>query len=279
MVLGVDLGGTQIRAGVYKEGNIVERNQCLLVDKENFESTISQLKSVLNPLIKPNTKGIGIGVPSVVDVDKGVVYNVVNIASWKEVHLKAILQEEYGIPVHVNNDANCFTYGVYSQQKFINVKNLIGVTLGTGIGTGLVINGQPYFGRNCGAGELGMLPYNGKSYESYGSSQFFEFEYNTSAKELYQLALQGNNEAIASWHTYGYHLAQYVKVVLAAYDPDVIVFGGSITKAFNFFSSSLSDSLKDFEFPASIEHTHFLQNKNEHVALVGAAELLKNYSL
>ncbi len=278
MVLGVDLGGTQVRAGLYYGGIITNKKQVYLTDKENFESTISQIKALLAPLINSSTKGIGIGVPSVVDVDAGIVYNVVNIPSWKEVRLKSILEKEYQIPVYVNNDANCFAYGVHCQKEFKKTKNLIGVTLGTGIGIGLILEGKPFFGNNCGAGELGMLPYKDKTYEMYGSSQFFDFQYDSTAKQFHKLAIAENKKALESWVSYGYHLGQFIKVVLAAYDPNAIVFGGSIAKAYQFFNTSLINSLHDFEFPQSVKHVKFFQNKMDDIALIGAAELLKKFS-
>ena len=81
--------------------------------KEAEEVVINQLKRQIAQLMSPEVNSIGIGVPSVVDSVQGIVYNVANIPSWKEVHLKELLEQEFGIPVAVNNDANCFALGVW----------------------------------------------------------------------------------------------------------------------------------------------------------------------
>lgn len=80
---------------------------------------------------------IGIGVPSVVDREKGIVYNVVNIPHWEEVHLKEILEACFSVPVYVDNDANCFALGerIFGEGK--TVDNFVGLTLGTGLGVEL----------------------------------------------------------------------------------------------------------------------------------------------
>ena len=81
--------------------------------KESEEVVLSQLKRQIAQLMRLEVTGIGVGVPSVVDYKQGIVYNVANIPAWKEVHLKDILETEFGVPVAVNNDANCFALGAW----------------------------------------------------------------------------------------------------------------------------------------------------------------------
>ena len=90
-------------------------------------------------MMNEQVDGIGIGVPSIVDPEKGIVYNVANISSWKEIHLKEILENEFKVAVAINNDSNCFTLGesLYGEGK--SYTNMVGVTIGTGIGAGVVI--------------------------------------------------------------------------------------------------------------------------------------------
>src|ERR1051325_8672657 len=133
--IGVDLGGTNIRAGAIHGKTIVKINSVPLREKENFESTINQLKAIIRSVLDDGVRGIGLGVPSIVDLEKGIVYDVVNIPSWKEVHLRDILEKEFSVPVFINNDSNRFTLGEkyfgFGQQH----KNFVGITLGTGIGS------------------------------------------------------------------------------------------------------------------------------------------------
>ena len=91
MKIGVDLGGTNIRVGLIDELKIVKQNKVLLQNKHNLDSTLEQLISLIHSVFNDTVTGIGIGVPSVVDIEQGIVYDVVNIPSWKEVHLREIL--------------------------------------------------------------------------------------------------------------------------------------------------------------------------------------------
>jgi hypothetical protein len=113
MVIGVDLGGINMRAALIRDDKILEMKSALLFDKDSLGSTLSQLTNVIAHLMGPEVQGIGIGVPSVVDINMGIVFNVANIPSWEKVELKSILEKEFRIPVFVNNDVNCFVLGEY----------------------------------------------------------------------------------------------------------------------------------------------------------------------
>ncbi len=275
MIIGVDLGATQIRAGVCQSGSIITKKQAILKNKDVLSKTLSQILNVISPLVAPNIKGIGIGVPSVVDIKTGTVYNSANILSWKKVELKKILEAEFNLPVHVNNDANCYTYGAYKLSLAKKNKNIVGITLGTGLGVGLVLNEKPYYGNNCGAGELGLLPYLDKDYEAYCSSSFFENNYNISGQLAHDRTNLGSKEYLPAWEKFGAHLGNFIKVVVLAYDPEVIAIGGSIAKAYKLFEKSMKKSLQDFAFPQSIKKLKIKKIDNDEVALIGAAELLK----
>ena len=90
MIIGVDLGGTNIRAGIIVDGKVIKSASRTLNNKESLESTIEQLESIIESLMSDKIRGIGLGVPSIVDIEKGIVYDVVNIPSWKNVELKKI---------------------------------------------------------------------------------------------------------------------------------------------------------------------------------------------
>ena len=130
----------------------------------------------LTEVFDSSVVGIGCGVPSVVDVAEGIVFEVQNIPSWKEIHLKAALEDRFGVPAAVNNDANAFAVGEHVFGKGLDFRNLVGMTLGTGLGTGVIIEGRLYSGANCGAGEIGMMAHKGLTLEDYCSGQFFSRE-------------------------------------------------------------------------------------------------------
>ena len=118
------------------------------------------------------SSGIGFCVPSMVDVDTGVVYSVANIPSWREVPLKDELERRYGVRSFINNDANAFAVGELHFGKGRGYRNLVGIVIGTGLGAGVVINGRLYSGANCGAGEIGNIAYRGSTLESWCSGTF-----------------------------------------------------------------------------------------------------------
>jgi glucokinase len=274
MYIGVDLGGTNLRAGLIEKGVIISVEQALLTNKDSVQSTISQLVSIITPLVKHGVTGIGVGVPSVVDIENGIVFNVVNIPSWKRVELKKILETEFKLPVFINNDVNCFALGEYKYGQAKAFSSFVALALGTGLGAGIIINKELYCGNNCGAGEIGCLPYLDKNFEFYSSSAFFESMFQTTAFEAHRDALQGDLNALKIWSEYGFHLGNVIKAVLYTYDPEAIVLGGSISKAFDFFVESVNHSISDFLYPETIKKLRIIRSQTENIALLGASALV-----
>ncbi|MBL7870944.1 MAG: ROK family protein [Cyclobacteriaceae bacterium] len=275
MTIGVDLGGTNIRAGIREGDLIIKREQILLKDKDSLDSTLHQLIHLINPLVTGEVTGIGIAVPSIVDSVNGIVYDVVNIPSWKRVALKDILQKEFDLPVSIENDANCFALGELMHGKAKGFRHVVGITLGTGVGSGVIINGKIYSGNNGGAGEIGYLNYLDKDFEFYGGSFFFDEMHNTSAFDLSVKAKSGNAEAIRIWNEYGGHIGNLIKSVVYAFDPEAIVFGGSISNAFSLFESAMRKTISDhFHFPGSMSKLKIMQSENPNITLLGASSLV-----
>jgi len=274
MTIGVDIGGTNIRAGVVSEGTIISQNQLTLKNKDSMDAVLAQLVEVISPLTSYACSGIGIGVPSVVDVEQGIVYDVVNIPSWKRVELKKIVQEHFHTPVAINNDVNCFVLGEYHYGVAKGVGSLVGITIGTGMGSGMIFNHQLYTGHNCGAGEIGLLPYLDKTLEEYVGSQFFVERAGRNAEMLWKEAVEGNLEAVALWKEFGTHVGKAIKIVLYAYDPEAIVLGGSISKAYSFFEQSMHEALTDFAYPNTLKQVQLLVSQQSNIALLGAASLV-----
>ena len=112
--LGIDIGGTNLSLGLVEDGKIVHGIHTPSFRPDmTLDETIDYLSDQIEKVFRPGTEKIGIGVPSVVDVKKGIVYDTQNIPSWVEVPLKERLEKRFGVPVDVNNDANCFAMGVY----------------------------------------------------------------------------------------------------------------------------------------------------------------------
>jgi len=274
MTIGVDLGGTNIRCGLVENDRVANKlsEPCRSDRPEN--EVLEQMEGLISQLLKPQVKGIGIGVPSVVDMKKGIVYNVANIPSWKEVHLKDILEEKFKLPVFVNNDSNCFALGEHTCGLGKPFRNMLGVTLGTGVGAGVIINNELYSGSNTGAGEIGCLPYLEHTYEYYCGSNFFVNFHGITGKEAAQSAINGDVRALKIWEEFGVHMGMLVQAILYVYDPDAIIFGGGIACAYPFFSAKMYEAMAGFDYPETLKKIQILISNQEDISLLGAASLV-----
>lgn len=274
MIIGIDLGGTNIRGAIEDNGEIRNFRKEPFNTKHSLDETLTQLKEFIRPLVSEGIKGIGIGVPSVVDVENGVVFNVTNIPAWKRVPLKDILEKEFSLPVRVNNDVNCFVLGEHRFGLLRGMRNVVGVSIGTGLGSGIIINDRLFEGVNCGAGELGLLPYRDHNIEYYASGNLFKVRFNTTAAEANNRAAEGDTTALEQWKEFGMHVGEALKCVAYAYDPEAVVLGGSLSKAYRFFNDAMRHSLLNFEFPESIKRLKIFQSTNDNITVMGAAALV-----
>ena len=272
-VLGIDIGGTNIRAGLV-ENNVVVRIESLKIKKAGSETEImDDLNFLIGKFMSEKIDGIGIGVPSLVDSEKGIVYDATNIPAWKEVHLKAQIEAKNGIPVYVNNDANCFVMG---EKYFGGVKaynNIVGLIIGTGLGSGLVLNNHLYVGENCGAGEFGMIPFRDHDFEYYCSGQFFDNVYELTGEEVKQRAEGGDPGALEIFAQFGSNLGEAIKVIMLAVDPEIFILGGSVSKSYGFFKDAMWKSIRKFLYVHSSDKIKVEVSETNHIALLGAAAL------
>lgn len=275
-LIGVDLGGTKLHVARTQSHQILAQSR---QDYDAYADADTVLQTLLHAIelqLTPDVEGIGIGVPSIVNPDLGIVYETANIPSWREVHLKEKLEEHFGIPVRINNDVNCFALGEYHYGDWQGCRNLVGMSLGTGLGVGLILNGQLYTGHACGAGELGELPYADGVLENYCSGQFFKRLHGQDGTDTYTRASQGNSDALALFAEFGTHLAQALWAVLLAYNPEVVVIGGSVAKAFPFFSRTLKQAMQEFPYQTLWHTTHIGVSKNPCAAVLGATALFND---
>lgn len=273
MKIGIDLGGTNVRVGVVHNGEIIRKLSEPCKADQSEKEVLDHIIAMIRQVKTDEVESIGIGVPSVVDVEQGIVYNVTNIPSWEKVPLKSILEKEFNIPVSVNNDCNCFALGEYKFGQGTLYKDIVCVALGTGVGAGIIINGKLYNGQNTGAGEIGCLPYLEHDYEYYCGSAFFSKENNLTGKEAFQMGHENSKMALDIWKQMGFHLGNLMKAILFTYDPQIIILGGSISNAYDFFYPSMIENMQDFPYPEIVERVHIAVSKKEDVALLGASEL------
>jgi len=273
LVVGVDMGGTKIGAGLVSGSQVIRRSVKAIDNTQSKEQILSELMGVIDELIQDDVCGIGVGVPSLVDVVTGTVRCVQNIPSWDEVPLADLLWERYQLPAYVNNDANCFAAGekYFGQGKPFS--NFVGITLGTGLGGGVVVDNHLYSGNNCCAGEIGSIPYLDSIFEDYCSGKFFRDKVGSEGKAVSEAAARGDATALEAMKAYGEHLAKLVQTLLFTYDPEAIILGGSIRKDFEFFSPALLEGLKSFPYQHCIERLTIRVSDLADSPVLGAAAL------
>lgn len=272
-IVGVDLGGTQVRVGKVRGGALERSAASPISNHEEADVVSGELYRAIDGVFDAEVTGIGCGVPSVVDVDRGVVYNVENIPSWIEVPLKDELERRYGVPAYVNNDANAFAVGELYFGAGRGRRNLVGLTIGTGLGAGVVVDGRLYSGANCGAGEIGAIPYREHTIEHYCSGAFFQREAGRRGEDVHRLAAQGDARALALFEEFGWDLGHALLVILYAYDPELIVLGGSISRAMPLFERKMRERLKGYSWPHALERLEIAGSVVENGAVLGAAAL------
>ncbi len=272
-VVGVSLSGKTLVAGKVTDGKIEKSISRKINNKESEEAILTEVFNVINEVKDEEVAGIGIGVPSLVDVEKGIVYNVVNIPSWREVHIKEILESHFDLKVYVNNDANCFAIGENYFGKTKGIENSVGLILGAGVGAGIIFKGHLYSGTNCGAGEFGEIPYKEKNYEFYLNDAYFEYKYGVTAPTFLTRANKKDKIAKAIFEQYGSDLGNLIKTILFSVDPEMIVIGGSLSKAFPYFEKSMWDKINTFPYKHALTKLKIVASEQEDIAVLGAAAL------
>lgn len=272
-IIGIDLGGTNIRAAIVQQGRV----DSLLSKKTNntgsVEEVLQDLFNLIDKLMDDSIIAIGIGVPSVVDLVEGIVYDVQYIPAWKEVALKKIMEERYARPVFVNNDANCFALGEYYFGKGKESVSMIGLTIGTGLGSGIILNQKLYAGKHCGAGEFGMVDYLDRFVEYYASGQFFENVYGINGQGVFEGAKAGEANALKMYEEFGRHLGNAIKLVLYTYDVPFIVLGGSVRHAYPFFQKTMWERIQTFAYRNTLKNIRIELSALENSGILGAAAL------
>jgi len=274
-ILGIDIGATKIHIGVVEEGEIVNQLKFPTSAQGSESQVIEELIEGITTFIDTDVIGIGIGVPGLIDPDKGIVHDVQNIPSWKRVHLKDILEAHFKIPVVVTNDANTFALGEKIYGKAKEFKNLVGITLGTGLGAGIIINNQLHAGAYSCAGELGGVSYLDATVEDYCSGKFFQNKFGMGGKELLTLAERGDSKALDILEQFGVHLGNAIKQVMFILSPQAIFLGGSVSNCFPYFEESMRKTVDTFPYKLVKEQLIIETSSLPNATIYGAAALIQ----
>jgi glucokinase len=266
-IIGVDLGGTNLKIALLDANYKIRDKKILNTSSFNKkESLISAIIASIDLILKDNRVkkseilGVGLGLPGPVDNKKGIVHFFPNIPGWRKVSLKGILEKNLGLPVYIDNDAKLMCLAESRVGSARGFKNALCLTLGTGIGSGLIINSEIYRGRDNASGEFGHVPLNEKGprcncggiacLEAYiGNKRVLKqvrklFRRNISLEELSALAKKGNKKAKQVWIDVGRRLGIALAGVVNLLNLDAIVIGGGVANAGSILFSSVREAIK-----------------------------------
>jgi len=272
--MGIDIGATKTHIGIIKDAQVIDEIRYPTRAQASKKAIIEELIAHMNTFANHGFQSVGIGVPGLVDDKTGVVYDLTNIPSWQEVPLKDVLQEHFKIPVRVTNDANMFALGEKVCGDGKRYENLVGITLGSGFGAGLVINGKLYSGTLSSAGEMADIPYFDSTIEGYCSGKFFREHHGQEGIEISKKAAQGDPEALQIFHEFGSHVGSAVRLLMNILSPEAIFFGGSISKSFSLFEQGIWDKLDAYPFKRVKDKLHIAASQTPNISILGAAALI-----
>uniref|UniRef100_UPI00404878DC ROK family protein n=1 Tax=Algoriphagus sp. TaxID=1872435 RepID=UPI00404878DC len=273
-ILGLDIGGTSIKAGLLLGGQLQAIRSIPTPALESQELILETLAAFIESYLPQSFSGIGIGIPGLVDAQMGIVLGLANIPSFQHVELRDFLVNRFGKPVWINNDANCFALGVHQFGIGQGFQNLVGITLGTGVGAGIIIHGKLYSGVNSAAGEWCGTPYLDRTFEDYCSGKFFNRVYQSKPKALAKLAQEGDPIALQAFDEFGRHVGELLKVILFSFAPEAIVLGGSIRKTYPLFEKSMRATLQTFPYTSVLAKLQVLVSDLDETAIHGAVALV-----
>ena len=253
-IIAIDLGGTNLKCALLDSNlKIKAKSSFSTKSFDNQHKLIQGITDsvdsfILNQRLKRSSiLGVGIGVPGPVDTLKGIVHFLPNIPGWKEVKLKKILEEKTKLPVFIDNDAKLMTLAEHEAGAAKKYKNVLCLTLGTGVGGGLIINNLLYRGPDNAAGEAGHFPLNEKGplcgcgargcLETYvGNNKIIKdarklFGSKITLERVSALARQNNPKAINFWSQTGKKLGLVLSGIINLLNLDLIVVGGGISCA------------------------------------------------
>jgi glucokinase len=310
--IGVDLGGTNLRAAVVDTdtGQICRQRKCPTLAAEGQEAVIQRIVQLIRKLTQLSgvpacaIKGVGIGVPGTPDMDTGVIQLLPNLpGQWANVPLQSIVQEQVQLPVALINDVRAMTLGEWTFGAGRGAATVVCLGIGTGIGGGVVVNGQFHLGIGGTAGEFGHqvveidgLPCGcgGKGcLELYASGpamaamgvkevmhghttrigELVNHDLNRiDAEIIVQAAKEGDQIAKGILQRVGMYLGIAVGNILGVISPQRVIFGGGVSRAGDLLLKPIMQTVNERVYVIPVEKVQFvLAELGIHGGLVGAA--------
>lgn len=299
--IGIDFGGTSVKLGVCKGGELLCTDDPIPTGSfSGPPALIGEMARRVAKLRKrhPAIAAIGVGVPGLVDFDHGFVHELTNVPGWKHIPLKAILSEKTGLPTVVENDANAMCYAEFRYGAARGLKNVVALTMGTGIGGGLVLGGRLYRGSGFVAGEIGQMSidYDGRAghygnlgaLEKYtGNNQIAEHAVqryaeagihkgidDCSPKQIARAADAGDDIARQIWSEVADWLGTALSSIAWLLNPDAFVIGGGVAQAGDLIFDPLKRKVQSMLSTVVWERLQILPAKfSNEAGIIGNAAL------
>lgn len=307
--LGIDIGGTNIRLGVVDDkGKILLRKRLPTLKEQGKEVVIVRLLKAINSIIgdsKYTIRGIGIGCPGPLDSKRGIVLSPPNLPDWKDLHLREIVKRRFNLPVYLENDANCAGLGESWQGAGKGASSMVLFTLGTGIGSALILNKKLWKGKDGFASELGHVSINPKGpkckcgnrgcLELYASATavvrrikqalkkgmkskvFKPTKENITAAKIYQAAKMGDELSKRILDETGFYLGVAIANIVNALNPEIVVLSGGMTKAGRLLFDKIKGTVKSRALKEAVGGLKIVLGKlGEDAGIIGASWRVKN---
>ena len=304
-VFGVDIGGTTVKLGFFKsEGTLVDKWEIPTRKDEGGKFILPDVAASLEAKLqeqgvsKDDVAGVGIGVPGPVR-DDGTVLRCVNLG-WGVFNVEEEFEKLFGLPAKVGNDANMASLGEMWQGGGKGFKSIVMVTLGTGVGGGIIVNGKMLSGNNGAGGEIGHICVNVEETEVCGCGKKGCLEQYTSAtgitrmaeralnntdrasklrsvqyistKEIFDAAKEGDDLALELVEDHGKTLGKALATVACVCDPEAFVIGGGVSKAGEILVNTTKKYYQQFVFHACRDTKFVLATLGNDAGIYGCAE-------
>lgn len=301
LAIGLDFGGTSIKIGVCRGPEVVERSQPIpTVGHESVEALVDVMVSEIDRLraVHPGIRAIGAGVPGFVNHATGFIHHLTNVPGWQEIPFRDILQARVGLPVSVENDANAMAYAEWMHGAARGMEHAVCLTLGTGVGGGLILNGGLFRGTAYGAGEIGQMSIDARgtagnygnfgALEKYvGNQQIEEHALALSTRsgrlcrpgdctpqKLAESALRSDPIALQVWDDVADWLGTALASIIWLLNPDGIIIGGGVSKAGEVLFGPLRRRLQSTLNPVFWERLHLVPARfGNEAGIIGCAAL------
>lgn len=305
--LGIDVGGTSVKMGLFRyDGNILDKWEITTRTQNQGEAILGDISKSIKEKVeehkipKEDILGIGMGIPAPVTGD-GIVYQTANLG-WGYKEVKREMEEFTGYPVFVANDANVAALGEMWLGGGRGHKNLVVVTLGTGVGGAIIVGGECVVGSHGGAGEIGHITVNYDETETCGCGRcgcleqyasatgiarlarrrlkaddtpsILREEKRVTAKDVFDAVKEGDPVAGEIASEFGRYLGYALANVAAACDPGVIVIGGGVSKAGPALLGFIERPFRERAYISNMNTAFALAQLGNDAGICGAAKLV-----